>query len=220
MSPPEIWGPAVWTLFHTLAEKINQDDYPRVIGSMFGIIVRICKVLPCPDCSRDASIFLAKINLNNYKTKNEFKTFMYLFHNWVNARKRKPLYNYSNLSIYSRLNLIYVINNFTAKYNTKGNMKLLADSFQRGFVVKDLIAWFKLYSQAFIQPAIINSPKQVKEEPNVVEEQNIVKESNIVEEPNVVEEPNITEEQDDVTDEADINEEPVVTEEQDVNENE
>ncbi len=51
-------------------------------------------------------------------------------------------------------------------------MKLLADSFQRGFVVKDLIAWFKLYSQAFIQPAIINSPKQVKEESNVVEEKN------------------------------------------------
>jgi len=204
MSPPEIWGPAVWTLFHTLAEKINQDAYPHVIRSMFGIIVRICKVLPCPDCSRDASIFLAKINLNNYKTKNEFKNFMYLFHNWVNAKKRKPLYNYSKLSIYSRLNLIHVINNFTAKYNTKGNMKLLADSFQRGFVVKDLITWFKFYSQAFIQPTIVNSPKQVKEEPNVVEE------------PDVTEQQDVTEEQDDVNEESDVTQEQDVTEESDV----
>ena len=226
MSPPEIWGPAVWTLFHTLAEKINQDAYPHVIRSMFGIIVRICKVLPCPDCSRDASIFLAKINLNNYKTKNEFKNFMYLFHNWVNAKKRKPLYNYSKLSIYSRLNLIHVINNFTAKYNTKGNMKLLADSFQRGFVVKDLITWFKFYSQAFIQPTIVNSPKQVKEEPNVVEEPKVneihddVEEVKVVEDSNVVEEPDVTEEPDDVTKEPDdvTKEQDDVTKEQDVTE--
>ena len=25
MSPPEIWGPPVWTFFHTLAEKLNED---------------------------------------------------------------------------------------------------------------------------------------------------------------------------------------------------
>jgi hypothetical protein len=110
MSPPEVWGPAVWTLFHTLIEKLNPDAYPHVINSMFSMIVRICKFLPCPDCSNDASKFLAKITLNNYKTKHEFKNMLYLFHNWVNAKKRKSLYNYSHLAKYSNFNLVHVIN--------------------------------------------------------------------------------------------------------------
>ena len=170
MSPPEVWGPAVWTLFHTLIEKMNPYVYPHVIGSMFGMIVKICKVLPCPECSVDASNFLAKIKLNDYKTKDEFKNMLYLFHNWVNAKKRKPLYNYSHLQKYDEFNLILVINNFIAKYNTKGNMKLLAESFQRTFVVKDLVSWFKIYARAFIQPTIINYPKQAIEEQTTNEE--------------------------------------------------
>jgi hypothetical protein len=157
MSPPEVWGPAVWTLFHSLIEQLNPDAYQNVIMSMFRIIVRICKVLPCPDCSADASKFLARINLRDYKTNVEFKNMMYLFHNWVNAKKRKPLYNYSDLEKYSKLNLIYVLNNFIAKYNTKGNMRLLNESFQRSFVVKELVSWFKIYAYAFVQKPSITS---------------------------------------------------------------
>jgi hypothetical protein len=177
MSPPEVWGPAVWTLFHTLIEKMNPYAYHHVIGSMFSIIIRICKVLPCPECSADASIFLAKIKLNDYKTKDHFKNMLYLFHNYVNAKKRKPLYNYSDLRRYAGFNLILVINNFISKYNTKGNMKLLAESFQRSFVVKDLVAWFKTYARAFIQPTIINHPKQITQEQSVIEEPTIKEDS-------------------------------------------
>lgn len=162
MSPPEIWGPAVWTLFHTLAEKLNPNAYNQVIPSLFGMIVQICKVLPCPECSKDASIFLAKIKLSDYKTKDEFKNMLYLFHNYVNAKKRKSLYNYANMNVYKNMNLGVVINNFIAKYNTKGNMKLLSESFQRGFVIKNFISWFKTYKLAFIQ---------VKPPPNPIPEQ-------------------------------------------------
>ena len=192
MSPPEVWGPPVWILFHTLIEKMNPYAYPDVIGSMFGMIVRICKVLPCPECSLDASNFLAKIKLNDYKTKDEFKNMLYLFHNWVNAKKRKPLYNYSHLQKYGDFNLILVINNFIAKYNTKGNMKLIAESFQRNFVVKDLVSWFKIYARAFIQPTIINYPKQAIEEQSVIEEPiKVIEEPiKVIEEPiKVIEEP-------------------------------
>jgi hypothetical protein len=198
MSPPEVWGPAVWTLFHTLIEKLNPDAYPYVIGSMFGMIVRICKVLPCPDCSTDASNFLAKIKLNDYKTKDEFKNMLYLFHNWVNAKKRKPLYNYSHLQKYTSFNLVFVINDFIAKYKTKGNMKLLAESFQRSFVVKDLIAWFKAYSKAFIKPQIVNIPQNNSQPLEPIQEITISNKE-IVNEPDikesvVVEEPIITDE--------------------------
>ena len=131
MSPPEIWGPPIWTLFHTLSEKINPEVYIQVINSMFGMIVRICNFLPCPECSKDATIFLAKIKISNYKTKNDFKNMLYLFHNYVNTKKRKPLFNYADINKYSNLNLEQVVKNFIKNYNTKGNMKLLTESFQR-----------------------------------------------------------------------------------------
>jgi hypothetical protein len=81
MSPPEVWGPAVWTLFHTLGEKINEEAYPYVSNELFKLIVRICKFLPCPECSTDASNFLAKIKISELKTKTDFKNTFYLFHN-------------------------------------------------------------------------------------------------------------------------------------------
>ena len=182
MSPPEIWGPAVWTLFHTLIEKINPAAYNDVIPSMFGIIVQICKVLPCPDCSRDASSFLAKIHLRDYKTKLEFKNMLYLFHNWVNAKKRKPLYNYANMEKYANFNLVFVLKNFISKYNTKGNMKMLNESFQRSFVVKNLITWFKYYSIVFVQPTIIVNPKQIVQEEITNPEDTIENDNHVTEE--------------------------------------
>jgi hypothetical protein len=150
MSPPEVWGPAVWTLFHTLIEKLNPDLYPQVKDSLFNIILRICNFLPCPECSRDASNFLAKTNLKDLKTKTEFKNMLYLFHNYVNAKKRKQLYNYSNMNKYANLNLLNVINNFIKKYSTKGNMNLITESFQRTLVIQDFIKWIKTHSRAFI----------------------------------------------------------------------
>ena len=97
MSPPEVWGPPIWTLFHVLAEKINERAYPFYAGQLFGVIKTICSALPCPECTSDASIFLGKIKIQDLKTKNDFKNMVYLFHNYVNAKKRKRLYNFSGL---------------------------------------------------------------------------------------------------------------------------
>ena len=150
MSPPEIWGPAIWHLFHTLSEKVNAHAYPYIVKQMFNLIVRICRFLPCPECSTDASKFLAKIKIENLKSKDDFKQTFYLFHNYVNAKKRKMLFNFSNLLVYQRYMLIPVVNNFIARYNTNGNMKLLSESFQRQFVLKDFKNWFSANIRAFI----------------------------------------------------------------------
>ena len=103
MSPPEVWGPPIWNLFHTLIEKVNENAYPYISRQLFNIIVRICKFLPCPECSNDATLFLAKLKIENLKTKHDLKNTFYLFHNYVNAKKRKPLFNYANINIYKRV---------------------------------------------------------------------------------------------------------------------
>jgi hypothetical protein len=150
MSPPEVWGPAIWRLFHTLAENINENEYHRIYPQLFFQIQRICKFLPCPECAKDASIFLGKVKLSDLKTKREFINIFYLFHNYVNAKKRKPLFNYANINIYKKYRIINVVNNFIAVYNTKGNMKLIAESFQRQFVIKEFKNWIMHNIKFFI----------------------------------------------------------------------
>jgi len=59
----------------------------------------------------------------------------------VNARKKKGLYNYANINAYQNFNIINVFNNFVSVYNTKGNMKLLSETFQRSLIIKDLKRW-------------------------------------------------------------------------------
>jgi hypothetical protein len=166
MPTPEVWGPAVWTLFHTLIAKIQPELYPQIRNSLFSNIVQICRYLPCPECSNDASKFLAKIRITDYKTKEEFKQIFYLFHNWVNHKKRKPLFNYNNIEKYQYLYLPNVINHFMNVYNTKGNMKLLAETFQRKLILKNFIIWFKSNSIVFTYNKPPEKPLQSNTENN------------------------------------------------------
>jgi len=150
MPAPEVWGPATWTLFHVLAEKVNEFVYPRIAGQLFDVIKRICSALPCPECAQDATIFLSKVRLHELRSKNDFKNMIYMFHNYVNAKKRKPLFNYVNLEIYKRYNIVSVFNRFISVYHTKGNMRLLAESFQRQLIIKNIREWFSRNIYCFV----------------------------------------------------------------------
>jgi len=217
MSPPEVWGPAVWSLFHTLAEKVNENAYPYIAKQLFNLIVRICRFLPCPECSIDASNFLAKIRIENLKTKADFKQTFYLFHNYVNAKKRKPMFNFGSLSVYQRYRLVPIVNNFISCYNTKGNMKLLNESFQRQFVLKDFRSWFSANIKAFFTPVnppanIVSVLPPVSSEEEVVvplEEEVVLVEEQIVS----VEEQIVSREEIVVEEEAVVEEEVVVSSE-------
>ena len=138
----EIWGRATWTFFHVLAEKINEDSFNIIFPQLFDFIKKICQFLPCPDCASHASNFLAKIPQQELSSKEKFKNTFYLFHNVVNVRKKKGLYNYANMDKYKFIPLMYAFNNFLRVYNTKGNMKLLTESFQRQLVIKSFKIWF------------------------------------------------------------------------------
>ena len=179
MSPPEVWGPPIWTLFHVLAEKINERVYPFYAGQLFSVIKNICSALPCPECTSDASIFLGKIKIQDLKTKVDFKNMVYFFHNYVNAKKRKRLYNYSGLEVYKKYNIVNVFNRFISVYHTRGNMKLLAESFQRQNIIKNIRAWFTKNIMAFAP---------VQEPVNIIEAQIVAAEENII----VVEETPVT----------------------------
>jgi hypothetical protein len=76
---------------------------------------------------------------------------LFLFHNIVNKRKGKPLFNNEGLSeMYKDKNTINVYNQFIAVYQTHGNMQLLADSFQRKLITVELKKWLMSNIQHFL----------------------------------------------------------------------
>ena len=104
---PNKWGPPIWSFFHTLAEKINPATFQQVFPELFNFIFRICRVLPCPDCSQHAVQFLSKVNPAGIRNKDDFKNIMCIFHNVVNRRKNKPPFNNLNLTtVYGNKNIL------------------------------------------------------------------------------------------------------------------
>lgn len=187
MPPPEVWGPPIWTFFHVLAEKIREREFPRIYTELFSLIQRICAFLPCPDCSQHAISFLKKIKINEMNTKEKFKGMLYVFHNYVNLRKHKKLFNYENLVNYRKIKISYAFNNFVSVYNTKGNMKMLSESFQRSLLLKDLRKWlmskffaFDDSSNNIIQQNISINKEEIIE--NTIQQQLAVEEKLIIEE--------------------------------------
>lgn len=144
-----VWGPPTWTMLHILAEKVSETDYPRLSGPLFGMIKRICAVLPCPDCAQHATMFLNTIKMSSISTKQDFINMLYLFHNMVNVKKKKPLFNHLNMVKYKQINIQIAFKNFVTVYNTRGNMKMLAEAFQRQLVIKDLRNWLNTNRTSF-----------------------------------------------------------------------
>ena len=145
-----VWGPPTWILFHTLIAKLTDDGFNTVGLQLFNYIKRICNNLPCPDCAQHATQFLSKVNMGTIKTKEDLRNTMYIFHNMVNKRKNKPMYHVNDLEKYKSNNSIERYNNFIAHFKTKGNMKLLADSFQRKLLINDFKKWMMFNIRFFI----------------------------------------------------------------------
>ena len=70
MSPSQ-WGPPTWIFFHTLAEKIKDDQYNVIGKQVIYYIIQICNNLPCPECSVHAKQFWSKVNVDKVNTKTD-----------------------------------------------------------------------------------------------------------------------------------------------------
>ena len=140
MSPSQ-WGPPTWLFIHTLAEKVKEDSYSVIGGQIIANIIQICMNLPCPDCADHSKVFWSKVKISNIKTKQDLINVLFVFHNTVNKRKQLVPFKYDDLQYYKSKNLIYTFNIFSANFNTKGNMKLIAESFHRGRLLIFLKNW-------------------------------------------------------------------------------
>jgi len=146
-----IWGPAIWFLFHTLAEKIRDELFSSIKVELLNNIYAISVNLPCPMCSDHAKEYLNKINFNAIQSKDDLKQMLFDFHNDVNKRKFVKLFTKEELDEkYPTANTINIINNFIYHFKDRHHSpKLIASDLQRSRIVIKLNDWFKNNIQYF-----------------------------------------------------------------------
>lgn len=139
-----IWGPAIWFLFHTLAEKVKEESFPYIRVELLNNIYSICINLPCPICSTHAKEYMEKTNFNAIRCKESLKNMLFNFHNTVNLRKNVPLFPIEELDEkYSKAVTVNIIHNFMHHFSDRyRSPKLIADDLMRSRITKILKEWF------------------------------------------------------------------------------
>ena len=147
----ERWSHPTWDLFHTLAEKVKPEMFPKTKNKLFWIFRNICSTLPCPECREHAVSFVKLIKFKNIKTKAHFKQVLLIFHNEVNNRLNKPKFTNEQLTkTYSEKKLRQVIGTFIKEYaNVNTGNRDMANSMARNIILRNMNGWFKKNIQHF-----------------------------------------------------------------------
>jgi len=99
-----VWGPALWSLFHSLAAKSGlkknviagvsvEAEEKRLWRSM---LLAFRSTIPCPACQKHYNEYIAKAAPWLFEAKGQhlvwdLRTWFYTFHNEVRGRKGQPL---------------------------------------------------------------------------------------------------------------------------------
>ncbi len=81
------WGQITWIFLHTLSMKITPEQYPALKDSLYSLFLSICRALPCPECSDHAILYMKKKTVS--PTIEDFRLFLWEFHNVVNVNTKK-----------------------------------------------------------------------------------------------------------------------------------
>jgi hypothetical protein len=150
MATKKEWGNATWYLFHTLSFKMKDQYFDELKNDFLNICLNICTNLPCPDCSDHAVAIMKNLNRDNIKTKKDLQLFFFDFHNSVNRRTKKPIFNENQMFMYHKAVTKNIVFNYitilSKKYN---NIKLLTNSFHRDMSMNEFKKWISHNSNKF-----------------------------------------------------------------------
>lgn len=146
---PKYWGPSVWGFLHTLAAKISDEGYIQLRTEIYNMVYKILVLLPCPECSHDATAHFKTVPAHFLRDRTTFCNAIYLLHNKINVKLKKPLFNASHLSVYSHSNIINAYNNFTRVFNTTAS-RLMNENLHRRMFVGNLHKWLMTNIRFFI----------------------------------------------------------------------
>ena len=95
------WGPAAWTLLHTISFAYPEDPSNEEKGKVFRFMHSFAEVLPCRRCREDWMQFL-RIHMPvaecvHLTSKAAFSRFVVKGHNYVNQKLGKPVVAYETV---------------------------------------------------------------------------------------------------------------------------
>jgi len=110
-----MWGPLLWTLLHSLSEKVGsgaalflEDEKQRWIF----LLTNLATIIPCKECKTHAIEWITVHPTADFKSlapedrKLWLRTYFYTFHNNVNERMEHPQFDAALLeSTYGRVDI-------------------------------------------------------------------------------------------------------------------
>jgi len=110
------WGTPTWYLFHGIAANINENFYNKNASIILDFIKKVCSNLPCPYCRSHAVNYMANIYLINLQTREKFELMLFEFHNSVNRRIGKAIFQKERLKKYKTMSMVRCFNLFQSKF--------------------------------------------------------------------------------------------------------
>jgi Erv1 / Alr family len=145
------WGPSTWFLFHTLAQKIKEEEFMNIRNELLDLIKSICFNLPCPSCAQHATEYISKLNYNSIKNKEDLKMYFLQFHNVANKKSNKSIFTITELNEkYSNANTVNIIKNFIIVFQYKSkSFNMIANEMQRDRQIEQYKTWFNKNINSF-----------------------------------------------------------------------
>lgn len=138
-----VWGRITWFMFHIIAEKIKPEFFTIARTDLLNFITQISYNLPCPICSDHARKNLSRVNMNLIQTKDDFKHFVFAFHNKVNVDINKPIESLDILEKYKTANMDKIIEIFIYVHNRESySNKLMMRKHMKNKVIRDFVSWY------------------------------------------------------------------------------
>ena len=120
---PPLWGKYTWILFHWLVENIKEEYFVEERTNLIKIIESICSNLPCPSCQSHANEYLRLRPINKIQTKTGLIKYLFTFHNAVNTRGRKKVFDEGILQQYKKVNLNMLVKNWQIVFSAGSQVR-------------------------------------------------------------------------------------------------
>tara|TARA_B110000444_G_scaffold258722_1_gene300397 strand:- start:6592 stop:7041 length:450 start_codon:yes stop_codon:yes gene_type:complete len=137
------WGPICWIFLHTIIEKMKKEYFDSKKGMLFEIIYIICSNLPCPNCKKHSINYLKNNKIRKCNTINDLRMYMFNFHNTVNIRLNKKIFESKDLEKYKNCRFNELIKRFNVVFKKQYLFTKTMDGWKRGKISEDIMTKIK-----------------------------------------------------------------------------
>lgn len=142
------WGPPTWYFIHSFLALMTNDCYQKNIQLIINLLTAILTNLPCQDCTNHAKAYI-KVNplhKNLQPTIRHMQYYFYNFHNNVNKRLRKPVFE--NVELYQTAKLSLMFRNFQNVFKTSHGMDF-SNGLSRQNIIHELRNFINMNNMCF-----------------------------------------------------------------------